>query len=153
MRWISLVLLVLGLGVGALGGVDQPESATATAPSGMDSTKVAELQEKYSAQNSDGESGSTALVYLKSAEPLHLPALKEATSQWGEALIPSEDGTAALLPVTVNAGTASENAEEVEKLRADINAEMPAGVSAQATGPPPFRRMAPASSRARTSWC
>lgn len=60
MRWISLVLLVLGLGVGALGGVDQPESATANAPSGMDSTKVAELQEKYSAQNSDGESGSTA---------------------------------------------------------------------------------------------
>ena len=135
LRWVSLVLLVLGLSVSALGGVDQPESATATAPTGMDSTTVAELQEKYSAQNSDAESGSTALVYLKSAEPLDLPVLKEVTCQWGEALIPSEDGTAALLPVTVNAGTASENAEEVEKLRADINAEMPAGVSAQATGP------------------
>ena len=50
-------------------------------------------------------------------------------------LIPSEDGTAALGIVSISEAGASDVADVVTQLRADLRDDLPDGVSAQVTGP------------------
>ncbi|MFW9202402.1 hypothetical protein ACOI9P_09160 [Corynebacterium striatum] len=63
-RWLALVLIILAIGAIGLGGLDQPESSTASLPKDMDSTTVAQLQEEISKQESEGESAQAAIVFL-----------------------------------------------------------------------------------------
>ncbi|WP_448855345.1 MMPL family transporter [Corynebacterium camporealensis] len=138
-RWLALLLTAIGIGVMSLGGVDQPESATATAPEGVKATEVAKLQEKISEQENDGDQSSTAIVFLTSDDELDIPALSPIAEQLGGPLIPAESGRAAMVPVSIEAGTATENNEEVLQLRDDIAAELPEGVESQVTGPAAVR--------------
>lgn len=134
-RWLSLLLLFLGGAAIALGGVEQPESATANLPAGAESTTVAQLQEKAAESDSEDSSAQSALVFFNSQQGLDLAALGQRAGALGGPLIPSEDGTAALVPVDIPAGTATENADAVTKLRESAAQDLPDGVESQVTGP------------------
>ncbi|MGC5584644.1 MMPL family transporter [Ornithinimicrobium sp. W1665] len=56
-------------------------------------------------------------------------------TEGGIPVIPSEDGTAALSVLTLEAPSASEAQEVVTSLRADLDEAVPEGVTAQVTGP------------------
>ncbi|HBC4100796.1 MMPL family transporter [Corynebacterium striatum] len=134
-RWLALVLVILAIGAIGLGGLDQPESSTASLPKDMDSTTVAQLQEEISKQESEGESAQAAIVFFDSDKPLDVNALRGVAKELGGPLIPSEDGQSAIVPVQVEAGTSTENADKVTQLREDAAAVLPEGVTSQVTGP------------------
>ncbi|MGX1737848.1 MMPL family transporter [Corynebacterium flavescens] len=134
-RWLSLLLLILGAAALTLGGVDQPESGTSTLPKGAESTTVAQLQEKAAQEDSDASSAQAALVFFSSEQQLDLAAMAQRAAELGGPLIPSDDGTAALIPVEVPAGTATDNAAAVANLRESAAHDLPAGVNSQVTGP------------------
>lgn len=129
------MLLILGAAALTLGGVDQPESGTSTLPKGAESTTVAQLQEKAAQEDSDASSAQAALVFFSSEQQLDLAAMAQRAAELGGPLIPSDDGTAALIPVEVPAGTATDNAAAVANLRESAAQDLPAGVNSQVTGP------------------
>ena len=101
-RWLALVLIILGFAAMALGGFEQPEASQAMKSEKADSTTVALLQEKVTAESGD-DSGKTALVLVTrdnggEVNPQEVAGIAE---KLGAPPIPNDDGTAILMPTTV----------------------------------------------------
>lgn len=138
--WSVLALVVLLLGVAVMAGLGEGErtrAATDTLAAGSQSARVAELQEQLPAKDT-----STAIVLFSSADrmtPAQLATVRERAGRLaGSAqvpLIPSEDGTAAIVPIVLKGTSATVAADEVGALRTAAKADLPSGVSAQVTGP------------------
>ncbi|MGJ6979748.1 MMPL family transporter [Aestuariimicrobium soli] len=141
-RWVAGVLALvalLGAGavVGLVGQATKPDGTLTALPVGSDSLAAAELRQQL-----PDEQGSAAVV-LFSRDGTLTAADKQAIEGTARSLpgatgMPpqfSEDGTAAVVVVPVEAGDAARTADVVERLRSEARANLPDGVSAQVTGP------------------
>ncbi|MCE0487178.1 MMPL family transporter [Ornithinimicrobium sediminis] len=141
--WIVALVTML-IGIAAVTGFPEGERSPSpldSLPAGYDSTEGVALLDELPEDDS-----SSAIVLFTSDEGIEeqLPALQELTEGLVPEdappgppleLVPSEDGTAAFGVLTVPSATATQTAEEVRALRADLTAEVPDGVTAQVTGP------------------
>jgi len=123
---VALVPLVLGLALVALGGeAERDRLPTDALARGADSTLAAELRAELP------EDASVAIVLWTADEGTltaeQLAALPDAR--------PSQDGTAALGVVPIQAESNTENAELVTELRGELRDAAPDGVTVQVTGP------------------
>jgi RND superfamily putative drug exporter len=131
-----LPLLLAGALIGLLGEGERDPHPTDELPRGADSTHAAELQDALPAEDS-----SIAIVLWTAADgqlsPEHLVAIQQDADAAGATtpVVPSEDGTAALAVVPVEAATATENADRVGELRDQLRAAPPEGVEVAVTGP------------------
>ncbi len=135
--WAVALAFVLAAGalIGAVGRVAIAAEPTDNKPVGADSTRVVEILQGFPQHEA-----STAVVVLSAdsgtlseqtlAQLQALPPL-----QGGPPLVVSDDRTAALAvrPVTVSGNT--EVARAVTDLRTSLRSDLPAGVTAQVTGP------------------
>ncbi|MGH3508296.1 MAG: MMPL family transporter, partial [Nocardioidaceae bacterium] len=129
-----LVALVALLGAGALiglvGEAERTPAVTDSLPDGYDSTTVAQLEDELPSGN-----GSVAVVlFTADGSSLDRADLGELQQTY-DALRPSEDGTAAVAVVPVDATGATAVADEVADLRERLDGQLPAGVTGQVTGP------------------
>ena len=138
---VSIVLL--GLGVLLIVGLGQ---ATHTArvddalPSGYDSTRAAQLREQLPSEDS-----STAVVlFTGDLDRARLAELGQVvqgidvarvTVPQRTAVMPSEDGEAAISIVAITTTDSSETADAVTSLRSQLRQDVPDGVEVQVTGP------------------
>jgi putative drug exporter of the RND superfamily len=131
-----LPLLLAGALIGLLGEAERDASPTDALPRGADSTLATELRDRLPADDA-----SVAIVLWTADEgqlsQQQLGALQEQAAGLGPdvALVPAEDGTAALAVVPVKATSATQNADQVDALRAELDRGAPDGVRAQVTGP------------------
>ncbi|MBS45833.1 MAG: hypothetical protein CMH83_22200 [Nocardioides sp.] len=136
--------------MGLLGEGERDPSSTDALPAGYDSTAAVELADRLPTDDA-----STAVVLLTSEESLteqdvdalstlltDLGALPtgpggpDSSGGSGSAVLQvSDDGTAALAVVPVEAATSTENADAVTALREALADGVPAGVTAAVTGP------------------
>ena len=133
----AMLALAIGLAV-LLGEADRTPGPADDLPEGYPSTTVAELSAGL-----PQATGSSAVVLFTADEgALSRPQLAElgqvlttVSDARAPRILPSEDGTAALavLPVAVTGPLEVQAA--VEELRAALGDAVPAGVSAQVTGP------------------
>jgi len=143
---VALVPFLLALAlIGAVGEADRADRSTDSLPEGLDSTQGAALLDRLP------EDVSTAAIVLFTAREGglsgdQLAALRDAagdlasrgggpSGEQASPLVPSEDGTAALLAIPVPSGAASEVADTVTELRTAADEAAPDGVEAQVTGP------------------
>ncbi|GAB3703428.1 MMPL family transporter [Corynebacterium nasicanis] len=129
-RWLALLLIALAGAAMSFGSAATPTDPTAMAPDDVDSTAVARLL-----QERPGDNGGAALVLFSSDDPLDLAALAPRAAELGGPLIPNDDMTAALVPVEVHSTGLTDNVDKITELRAAASADLPAGVTAQVTGP------------------
>lgn len=143
-RWVAgplALLVLLGAMVGAalLGEADRRPSAADSLPIGSDSAAAAMLRERLPASD-----GSTAVVlFSRAGQPLSrsdLALVRQRAASLGTAgppasVVPSRDGTAAVVVVPVDAPDASAAATKVAALRTAARADLPVGLTAQVTGP------------------
>ena len=138
---VSIVLL--GFGVLLIVGLGQ---ATHTArvddalPSGYDSTRAAQLREQLPSEDS-----STAVVlFTGDVDQARVAELgqvvqgldvERVTVPRQTAVIPSEDGEAAISIVAITTTDSSETADAVTSLRSQLRQDVPDGVKVQVTGP------------------
>ncbi len=140
---VALVALLLGLlAIGLLGEAERDASPTEALPEGYSSTEVVALE-----QSQSGDEESTAVVLFSAEDGLGSEELAQLEALFGRiapaadvapgrpVLVPSEDGTAAVGVTTIDAVGATEVAEEVTELREQLRQDVPAGVTAQVTGP------------------
>ncbi|WP_231482580.1 MMPL family transporter [Nocardioides sp. URHA0020] len=136
---VTLVAFVLaGLAIGVLGEGTHEQGPTDGLPRGADSTLATELRDRLPA-----ESSSVAIVlYTADRGELSARQLSELEAQGSElgdgdgpALVPAEDGTAAIVVVPVRASDDAAVADAVTDLRERASAGAPDGVTAQVTGP------------------
>ena len=137
--WIlALLPILIGMTlIGALGPGERDRLPTDQLPVGFDSTRAVELAQQLP------DTDSKIAVILFSAEqgtltPAHLEMLESvigSLSGQQPVLVPSEDGTAALTILPVEATSATEVAEAVGELRTELINDAPPGVTAQVTGP------------------
>ncbi len=117
-------------------GASRDAGATDSLPRGADSTQAAELRDALPAEDS-----SVAIVLWSAADGQltadQLAALQEQATGLGTPapLVPSEDGTAALAVVPVQAASATQNADLVGELRDRLRESRPDGVEVAVTGP------------------
>ncbi len=148
LRWAGLIALAFLLAAAAvIGGIGKPERPDVTLaglPIGSDTRKVAELQDELG-----GEGAQSAVVLFARDGALEDRDLgyveRWAASQPGAGRpVPSEDGTAAIVPVTLDYGDAAEAADLVDQLRTDLrdgvretvaDDRLTEGLTAQVTGP------------------
>ncbi|WP_296606320.1 MMPL family transporter [Nocardioides sp.] len=143
---VALVPFLLALVlIGAVGEADRADRSTDSLPAGLDSTEGTALLDRLP------EDVSTAAIVLFTAKDgelsgVQLTALRDAAGDLGSRggtpageqaspLVPSEDGTAALLAIPVPSGSATEVADTVKELRTAADEAAPDGVEAQVTGP------------------
>lgn len=129
-RWLALLLIALAGVALSFGPAEAPSDPTAMAPDDVDSTRVTRIL-----QERPGDDAGAALVLFSSDDPLDLAALGPRAADLGGPLIPNDDLTAALVPVEVYSESLSDNAERITALREKASADLPAGVTAQVTGP------------------
>ena len=136
----ALLPLLLGVWlIVALGTADRTIGVDDNLPEGSGAAEAALLAEQL-----PEESSRTAIV-LWTAESGELtgPDLQALAAVVAElpgtapdaAPIPSEDGTAALLPLEIQAEGNVENADAVEELRSSLAQSAPDGIEVQVTGP------------------
>lgn len=131
-----LPLLIAGALIGLLGEGERDAGATDSLPRGADSTQAAALRDALPAEDS-----SVAIVLWSAADgrltPDQLAVLQEQAGGLGAPapLVPSEDGTAALAVVPVQAASATQNADLVGELRDQLREGRPDGVEVAVTGP------------------
>ncbi|QYJ03354.1 MMPL family transporter [Nocardioides panacisoli] len=133
-----LALLATGLLLGLVGQATHQTAVTDDLPEGYDATRVAALLEEVPSSDSavavtlfvsdDGELDRAQLAELERAQQSLGPGN-------GAPLRVSEDGTAALGVVPVDARSATDVAAYVEDLRERVDAAAPEGVTALVTGP------------------
>lgn len=143
---VALVPFLLALAlIGAVGEADRADRSTDSLPAGLDSTEGTTLLDRLP------EDVSTAAIVLFTAQEgelsgAQLTALRDAAGdlasrggrpagEQASPLVPSDDGTAALLAIPVPSGSATEVADTVKELRAAADEAAPDGVEAQVTGP------------------
>ena len=134
-----LPLLLAGWLIAALGTAENSVGVTDQLPDGYGATQAALLADRL-----PEDTTSTAVVLwtvdegdLDAATLGELTRLAADLPGAGEAPqpIPSEDGTAALLPLELDAVSATDTGEAVGDLRERLAEETPDGVTAQVTGP------------------
>ncbi|MCI9889913.1 MMPL family transporter [Micrococcales bacterium 31B] len=142
---ISLILTALIFGF-APAGLEQSE-AGGNLPTGSQSAAV----DKALAQFQQSESAPAIVVITRdsgSLSPADLAALQPLTQSLATTyaqgaplpIIPAEDLSAAIVPVPLATSEVIEdNSAQVAELRADISADLPAGLTAQVTGGPAFK--------------
>ncbi|GAA1477166.1 MMPL family transporter [Nocardioides aestuarii] len=127
---VLLALLSSGALIGAVGEAERSPSVSDNLPDGYDSTTVADLSQELPS----GE-GSVAIALFTADEgELDQAFLGQLGSEY-DAIQPSEDGTAVIAVIPVEATGATEIADEVADLRTEIGDLAPDGVTAQLTGP------------------
>ena len=137
-----LPLLLAGALIGGLGEGERDRTSLDSLPAGFDSTLGTELRDQLP------DEGAATAVVLWSSEvdgSIDEQVLAELGRQAGElGAVPAgptgpvtlaEDGTAAIAIVPVESTSATENADKVEALRAQLGADVPAGITSQVTGP------------------
>ncbi|HWJ81208.1 MAG TPA: MMPL family transporter [Nocardioides sp.] len=136
------LLLAMAL-IGVVGEADRTNRTTDGLPEGLDSTEGAALLDRLP------DEVTTAAVVLFTADrgtldERQLGELRSTTADLagapsggdrGPGLVPSEDGTAALLVVPLPSGAAGEVSDRVADLRDAADQAAPTGVTAQVTGP------------------
>lgn len=131
---VALVaLLGAGAVMGLLGEADRSPQVTDSLPDGFDSTTVAELEEQLPSGD-----GSVALVLLTADEGTLDRAAVQGLQEMVGTTAPfelSEDGTAAVGVVPVDATGATAIADAVTELRGSLDDALPDGVSGAVTGP------------------
>ncbi len=143
-RFSALVsVLLLGFGgllIAGLGQASHQASIDDQLPSGYDSTRAAQLQERL-----PGKDSSVAVVlFTGGVGPDRVGELDtlvqgldvdKISPPRGTAVVPSEDGEAAIAVLAVDTSGASETADAVKALRSELAAAVPTGITAQVTGP------------------
>ncbi len=134
---VALVPLVLGiLAIGLWGQGERDRLAIDQLPEGYDSTLAVDLAEALPETD-----GSTAIVLFTAEDgeltEAQIGALQGLAAQVSQipVLTQSEDGTAALAVVAIEAASSSANADAVAELRELLAEQVPDGVVAQVTGP------------------
>jgi len=141
-RWSGAIAAIALLAGGAMIGLVGPASHTAAAtdslPIGSDSAAAAELQEQLPAADSTtavvlftADSGRLSAADVRAAET----RLRTVPGAVPAPLTTSKDGTAALGIVQVPSSDASVVADDVTAIRDTLSSGLPAGVTAQVTGP------------------
>ncbi|MBF4606350.1 MMPL family transporter [Curtobacterium sp. VKM Ac-1393] len=152
-RFLRIVLpalvIVVWLAIAAVGGPYfgkisevSTNDQTSFLPASADATKVQERASEFRQ-----ESGAPAIVVLErdgGMSSSDLSAAKDLTTRLGDRddvesvspVIPSEDGDAVEIVATLTA--AADTGDAVEAIRADVDAELPSGVSGYVTGPAGF---------------
>ena len=142
-KWWAVAIVVLALAgamgvVSAVGEAQRTASSTDALPIGSDSAAALQLRDRLPEAE-----GSTAVVLFSKASgalsPADLTTIEGRLSQLpgaGRAPVQrSDDGTAALAVVPVDATDATATAERVRDIRTSVKADLPEGVTAQVTGP------------------
>ncbi|WP_420176297.1 MMPL family transporter [Luteococcus sp. OSA5] len=135
---LALALLLAAVAtMVALGEATRDRSALDSLPAGSQSAAVAEARKQLPDQDT-----SQAIVLFTSQEKLTPQAMgivsrkaAELTGLPKPPIIPSQDGTAVIVPVTVQGVGATDYDEQVTSLREKSRTGLPEGVSAQVTGP------------------
>ena len=123
--------------IGLVGEGELEPSPTANLPAGADSTEVVELQEKFAS----GDESTAVVLYSVEEGTIDRAELETLQRGFAEAtgsrvpLQQSEDRTAAVGVVPVDATGSAEVSAAVEELREQVAVGLPAGVEAQVTGP------------------
>ncbi len=136
--------LLLGLGVLLIVGLGQATHEPAVddqLPQGYDSTRAAQLKE----QLPEEDSSVAVVLFTGDVDPARVGELSSvvkdlsvdrvAAPSRGGAVIPSEDGEAAISILAVEATGATEIADAVKELRSQLDDAVPDGVEAEVTGP------------------
>lgn len=143
---VGLLLLVLGaLTIAGLGQATRTSAVDDTLPAGTDSTRAAQVRDTLPQEDGStaialftreggGELGRARLADLRDAVA-GLDVDRVVVPQGPQALVPAEDGTAAISVLPVRTSDNSENADVVGKLRSALDESVPDGVRAQVTGP------------------
>ena len=149
--WLALVVLAVPLS-GRLSGVVD-DNSTAELPRGAESTRVAELADRFP----DSEVTTAIVVYVRpggttAADRAKVEADRRALASLAAQQIPppvaSADGAALLLAVPLNDDdTLSDNAAKVRTVTGE---NLPAGLDAKLTGPAGNELTPPRRSRAWT---
>ncbi len=141
-KWVAglvalFALLSAGAVIGVVGQAERGPTATASLPTGSDSRAAAELRAEL-----PEAVGSAAVVLFSSDSALTPEQLallqgkaRELPGATGAPPTVSEDGTAAIVVVPVDADDATETSEVVTALRDEVRAGLPEGLTAQVTGP------------------
>lgn len=165
--WIVALLFLLfaGLVVATVPEAERDASPTDSLAQGFDSTRVVELSEQFPQEGGTtalilwtADQGTLTDEQLATARTSLLERLPAdagppagvvpaegsgppAGVGGGVPPLPivSEDGTAAIGTVTIDASDATENGDLVEQLREELRAEAPAGATVQVTGPAGIR--------------
>ena len=141
---VALVGLLLGVGlIAGLGEAEHTTTPVEQLAAGSDSAQAAQLRDRLPDKDS-----STAIVLFTTEDGSRLdratlgglakavtPYLPEGATRGAPAVIPSEDGQAAIGIVPIDTADASETKEKVEALRADLATSTPDGIRAEVTGP------------------
>jgi RND superfamily putative drug exporter len=127
---VIIALLASGALIGGLGEAERTPGVSDNLPDGYDSTTVAELSQELPS----GE-GSVALALFTADEGQLDQAFLAELGQEYDAIQPSEDGTAVIAVIPVDATGATEIADRVAELREQLDEQVPEGVTAQLTGP------------------
>lgn len=142
-KWWAVAIVILALAgamgvVSALGEAQRTAASTDALPIGSDSAAALQLRDRLP----ESEGSTAVVVFSKDSgtlSPADLSAIEGRVAQLpaaGRAPVQrSEDGTAALAVVPVDATDATATAELVRDLRTTVKADLPAGVTAQVTGP------------------
>ncbi len=129
--WFTLVLMLLigGAVIAFAGPLETANDPTSTLPSSADSTRVAALER----QLPSGQTNPALIVYAKDGAALSEQDLA-AIGKFGRPIL-SPDRNAALVAVPMAANVEAEQIiAEVGKLRTEVRASLPPGVTAQVTG-------------------
>ncbi|QIK74881.1 MMPL family transporter [Nocardioides piscis] len=136
-----LPLLLAGALIGGLGEGERDRSPLDQLPAGFDSTLGAELRDQLP------DEGSSAAVVLWTSDEgdLGQDVVADLGRQAGSlGAVPSgpagpvtlsEDGTAAIAVVPIESTSATQNADLVTELRAQLSEDEPSGLTSQVTGP------------------
>ena len=137
---VVLALLLAGALIGALGEADHKAGATDALPRGYQSTQVAALEDRL-----PDSKGSIAVVLFTAdsgdISPADRQALDDGFARLAAAGGPparlqwSQDGTAGIGVVPVDATGATQVADAVKELRSETSKVAPDGITAQVTGP------------------
>ncbi|WP_229674952.1 MMPL family transporter [Terrabacter tumescens] len=142
-KWWAVAIVVLALAgamgvVSAVGEAQRTASSADALPIGSDSAAATQLRDRLPESE-----GSTAVVVFSKASgtlsPADVTAIEDRVAQLpgaGRAPVQrSEDGTAVLAVVPVDATDATATADLVADIRTTVKTDLPAGVTAQVTGP------------------
>ncbi|AWB84229.1 MMPL family transporter [Corynebacterium liangguodongii] len=129
-RWVALAICALAAFLISLGPAAAPNSPTAMLPDGFDSTTVA------AARAASGDPGAGAAVVLYTGlAPKDLALIKDKAAELGGPMIPNEAGDAAIVPVTVESESLTDNVDVIGSLREAAAVGLPEGAESSVTGP------------------